>query len=118
MSDLMLNDNLHINNINPFWEHPPGAWSRPYKYTPTVQNTIEQEPETLSHGGDPRGVEYHCKLDRPLYPERNIDAGLWTLCREGVKEMSSKFKFNYDYDTSLNLILVLIIILLIVYYID
>lgn len=112
----MLNDNLHINNINPFWEHPPGAWSRPYKYTPTVQNTIEQEPETLTHGGDPRGVEYHCKLDRPLYPERNIDAGFWTLCREKAQEMSSKFKLESG--TGINLIFVLLVILLIVYYID
>ena len=114
MSDLMLNDNLHINNINPFWEHPPGAWSRPYKYTPTVQNTIEQEPEILSHGSDPRGVEYHCKLDRPLYPKRNIDDGLWTLCKERAQEMSS----GTGTGTGINLIFVLLLILLIVYYID
>ena len=113
MSNLMLNDNLHINNINPFWDHPPGAWSRPYKYTPTVQNTIEQESETLSHGGDPRGVEYHCKLDRPLYPERNIDTGFWTHCKDRAQEMS---KFNLG--SGINLIIVLLVILLIIYYID
>ena len=116
MSDLMLNDNLHINNINPFWEHPPGAWSRPYKYTPSVQNTIEQESRTLSNEGDPRGVEYHCKLDRPLYPERNIDAGLWTICREKAKDMSSKFKLGSGPDVLF--ILVLVFILIIVYYMN
>ena len=116
MSDLMLNDNLHINNINPFWDHPPGAWSRPYRYTPSVQNTIEQEPETLTSGGDPRGVEYHCKLDRPLYPERNIDAGLWTICRERAQNMSSNLKFGSE--SGVPFIFILVLILLIVYYID
>ena len=115
MSDLMLNDNLHINNINPFWEHPPGAWSRPYKYTPSVQNTIEQEPETLYHGSDPRGVEYRCKLERPLYPERNIDTGLWAMCKDKTRDIMLQKFIPKSY---VNLIIILLIVLLIVYYID
>lgn len=85
----MLDDTLHINNVNPFYSEPPGAWSRPYKYTPTVQNTIENGPDFLSNGGDPRGVEYRCKLERPLYPRRNIDAGLWTVDSEVRSQMAT-----------------------------
>lgn len=79
MSESMLNDSLHMNNINPFWNEPPGSWSKPYNYTPSVKNIIEREPEELIVGRDPRGVEHKCKLNRPLYPVRNIDGGLWTL---------------------------------------
>ena len=87
MSELMLEDALHINNINPFYSEPPGAWSKPYRYTPTVQNTIEQEPGDLR--SDPRGVEHKCKLNRPLYPTREIDGGLWTLNADPKENMIS-----------------------------
>jgi len=70
----MLDDNLYINNINPFWEEPPGARSKPYLFNPSVKNTIEQEPEpdevnTVWVGG----VEQRCPLGRPLYPKRYIE---------------------------------------------
>lgn len=83
MSELMIDDTLRMNNINPFWDEPPGAWSKPYKYTPTVQNVIEREPQEL--GVNNRGVEYACDLKRSLYPKRNIDGGLWTLSEPDVK---------------------------------
>lgn len=112
MSDLMLNDSLRINNINPFWDEPPGAWSKPYKYTPTVQNTIEQEqPGPV----DPRGVEYRCKLDRPLYPKRNIDSGFWTLCRDTVKSV----KYSQPaVDRTLLVFLVIVLLVLFLSYME
>jgi hypothetical protein len=85
MSQLMLDDEMTINDINPFVNCPPGAWSRPYKYASNVTNIIEQEPEFLT--GDNRGVEFRCPLNRPLYPERNIDKGFWSLCKETVKKV-------------------------------
>ena len=91
MSQLMLEDEMIRNNINPFVDSPPGASSRPYKYTHIVSNIIEQEPEFLA--GDNRGVEFICPLNRPLYPERNIDKGFWTLCNENVKKVEQG-RFN------------------------
>jgi hypothetical protein len=70
----MLDDNLYINNINPFWEEPPGARSKPYLFNPSVKNTIEQEPDEIDRLSMPReGVEQLCPLSRPLYPRRYID---------------------------------------------
>ena len=85
MSELMLEDEMRRNNINPFVDCPPGASSRPYKYTSNVTNIIEQEPEFLA--GDNIGVEFRCPLNRPLYPERNIDKGFWSLCKENIKKI-------------------------------
>ena len=69
----MLDDNLYINNINPFWEEPPGARSKPYLFNPSVKNTIEQEPDETDSGTPEGGVEQRCPLRRPLYPKRYID---------------------------------------------
>ena len=109
MSGIMINDNLHMNNINPFWNEPPGAWSRPYKYTPTVQNTMEQEPELLN-GGDPRGVEYRCKLDRPLYPKRNIDNGFWSMCKKTAENVKNGSVETPVFPVMIALIIMLLII--------
>jgi hypothetical protein len=108
MSEIMIRDDLQINGVNPFWSEPPGAWSKPYKYTPSVQNTIEREPEELI---DPRGVEFKCKLNRSLYPKRNIDGGLWTLEEEKVGTHFQLSRQTY-------IILALLLALVVLYYLD
>ena len=107
MSEVMLCDSLQINGVNPFWSEPPGAWSRPHKYTPSVQNTIEREPEELDY--DPRGVEHKCPLTRPLYPRRNIDGGLWTIKSSPV-ERETPFEMNKMFILALVIILVILIL--------
>ena len=115
MSASMLNDTLHINNINPFWSEPPGSWTQPYNYTPTVKNVIEREPEDLTvGGGDPRGVEYKCKLNRPLYPRRNIDGGLWTL-EDAPEEPTQVQNIINFFKTGNNLMILLVLVLLLVF---
>lgn len=111
MSEIMLNDVLHVNNINPFWDQPPGAWSKPYNYTPSVKNTIEREPQEL--GVNSRGVEHRCSLKRPLYPRRNIDGGLWTL-QDPPREPTSPNNMLSFVDN--NALLVVFIILLILWF--
>lgn len=107
MSEIMVNDVLMVNNINPFWDEPPGSWSKPYNYTPSVKNTIERESQEL--GVNDRGVEHRCNLNRPLYPHRNIDGGLWTL-DDPVVEPSNGF-FSFIDSNMLLLVLIVLVIL-------
>ena len=91
MSQIMIHDELQMEGVNPFWDEPPGAWSTPHKYAPTVQNTIEREPEQI--GSDNRGVEYKCPLNRPLYPRINIDDGLWSLITDMKQKVNKRENF-------------------------
>lgn len=112
MSVVMLDDNVHINNINPFWCEPPGSKSQPYRYTPSVQNTIEQEPSELLMGANERGVEARCALDRSLYPRRMIDGGLWTL--RGSEVVTPQPVMTFPVPDAMSLVLGFLVVLIIV----
>lgn len=109
----MLDDNLYINNINPFWEEPPGARSKPYLFNPSVKNTIEQEPDEIDRLSMPNeGVEQLCPLSRPLYPRRYIDGEEIQVVPPPLAVTDPMFQLSLDKTDMVVVGVVLIIILL------
>ena len=101
----MLCDMNLINDINPFWANPPGAWSDPYPFAKaggddflSVQDTIEKSPicdwgvsagnNTVTLCEPPFNFpkKKSCPMSRPLEPMQLFEDGLWSLDKEFKKK--------------------------------
>ena len=104
-SKTMLCDMNLINDINPFWANPPGAWSDPYPFAKaggddflSVQDTIEKSPicdwgvsagnNTVTLCEPPFNFpkKKSCPMSRPLEPMQLFEDGLWSLDKEFKKK--------------------------------
>ena len=94
MSKYMIDNMLHLNNINPFANPDvvmPGSWNQPYEYSitkePTVSNTIHKETTSpicdygITAGDKTISVCYpptpNCPMQRFQEPRRLYDPGMW-----------------------------------------
>lgn len=94
MSKYMIDNMLHLNNINPFANPDvvmPGSWNQPYEYSitkePSVSNTIHKETTSplcdygITAGDKTISVCYpptpNCPMQRFQEPRRLYDPGMW-----------------------------------------
>ena len=98
MSQLMLDDQNTMNDINPFTNvdnfFPPGTSKHTLDYKKYKKPDHEEEQEeyispacgVLSKGvGRPGYRKEECALSRPLLPKRNIDRGLTVTEKNEIK---------------------------------
>ena len=126
----MLSDSEIIDNVNPFVDYPPGAWSEPYPFSPYMklpeQPFKEQDPspacQTQATAGDkqtewckPR--EPNCPIHRELEPTQRADPDISYEARGDVPYGELNIKnvggSQFDKHFFMNLLGFLILILLI-----
>jgi hypothetical protein len=122
----MLSDSDIIDNVNPFVDNPPGAWSNPYPfsgYMPLEEGEFqEQDPspacEVATTAGDKQidwcepGVP-NCPMSRELEPTQRADPDISYKERGDVlygEEMASAPMFDKQFFINL-LILILILVI-------
>jgi len=84
MSELMLDDERKMDQVNPFATDGPGAWSNPYPYSPAEPVVIKENSmwdsadvspmclSGISAGGICDNPPANCPISRALEPTREI----------------------------------------------
>lgn len=125
----MLSDSEIIDNVNPFVDYPPGAWSEPYPFSPYMklpeQLFKEQDPspacQTQSTAGD-KQTEWckprkpNCPIHRELEPTQRADPDISYEARGDVPYGELNIKnvgSQFDKQFFMNLVGFFILILLI-----
>lgn len=122
MSELMLDDEKTINDINPFVLDPPGSSRKPNDVVKPI--IIKEESMFDNNEGSPI-CDYavannlsmcepsvkNCPLNRPLHPKRNIDAGFTQDLIKTKTTVKKDTKTNYAYVMMIIFLLILIIFL-------
>ena len=125
MSQLMLDDQNTMNDINPFTNvdnfFPPGTSKHTLDYKKYKNPDHEEEQEeyispacgVLSKGvGRPGYRKEECALSRPLLPRRNIDRGLTVTEKNEIK--ANKVLENDNTELYTRLVSIACLLLLIV----
>jgi hypothetical protein len=123
MSELMLDDEKTINDINPFVLDPPGSSRKPNDIVKPI--IIKEESMFDNNEGSPI-CDYavannlamcepsvkNCPLNRPLHPMRNIDVGFTKKFNKVKTIVEKNTKPNYAYMVIIIFLLSLIIFLM------
>ena len=127
MSELMHNDKLAMDDVNPFVDLMPGSSRQPHDFGEYVTPEDEKEEESYKspacdvvskNVGRPGYSEEKCALSRPLIPGRNIDKGFtergFFHRPENVEKIAKAVNAGATNNFIMNLVSILFLILLIV----
>jgi hypothetical protein len=127
----MMSDSDIIDNVNPFVDYPPGAWSKPYPFSGYMK--LKEEPfkeqentpvcDMATTAGD-RQIDWcepgvpNCPMSRELEPTQRVDPDISYAARgdvpfgqlEQMVEPSNKF----DKQLLINIIVLILVIIIVV----